>query len=114
MCGIIGVFNNSSAVEQVTATLPLLRKRGKDCAGIATSDTLQQNKQGIFTVPHSNHAVGHTLHSVVGYVPQPLRGKGTLVANCEIYNWQELSRKYFLSAANDADFLLHFLFFQLG
>lgn len=109
MCGIIGVFNNPSAVEQVTIALPLLRNRGRDCAGIATQDTLQQNKQGVFSAPHSDNAVGHTLHSIVGYVPQPLRGKGTLVANCEIYNWQELSKRYSLPSANDADFLLHFL-----
>lgn len=54
-------------------------------------------------------SLGHVLHSVVGEVPQPVHGDGTLVANCEIYNWKELEEKYGLSAENDAELLLKML-----
>lgn len=56
-----------------------------------------------------NLVLGHFLHSVVGEVKQPLKGKGTLVANCEIYNWENLASKYDLEVENDAELLLEIL-----
>lgn len=53
--------------------------------------------------------LGHVLHSVVGEVEQPLTGDGKLVANCEIYNWQELAEDYNLKVRNDAELLLELL-----
>ncbi len=38
-----------------------------------------------------------------------LKNHGILIANCEIYNWQGLDKKYNLNAKNDADLLLKFL-----
>lgn len=53
--------------------------------------------------------LAHRLHSVVGEVEQPLEGDGTLVANCEIYNWKKLAEKYDLKVENDAKLLLELL-----
>jgi asparagine synthase (glutamine-hydrolysing) len=53
--------------------------------------------------------LGHRLHRVVGEVEQPLRGKGLLSANCEIYNWKELNEKYGCETENDAETLLKIL-----
>ena len=94
MCGIIGVFNQNQAKEQVETALALLKNRGKD-----DSKILQLDK-GV---------LGHTLHAVVNHVSQPLQEKGTLTANCEIYNWKDLNNKYQLHAKNDAELILKFL-----
>lgn len=53
--------------------------------------------------------LGHVLHPVVNQVAQPLERDGRLVANCEIYNWQELAEREGIAAANDADLLLALL-----
>jgi len=47
----------------------------------------------------------------VGKIPQPIKSSegSILTANCEIYNWQELNKKYDFKSNNDADFLLNFL-----
>ncbi len=95
MCGIVGIFRDNEAKIKVEAALKLLKKRGKD-------------GHGIQEIPGEG-VLGHTLHAVVGKVAQPLKGKGILVANCEIYNWRELSEKYSLPARNDAELLLKFL-----
>ncbi|MBW2971607.1 diphthine--ammonia ligase, partial [Candidatus Woesearchaeota archaeon] len=58
---------------------------------------------------NTKDCIGHNLHSVVGTVPQPLSGKGTLVTNCEIYNWRELNIRHKIGAVNDADLLLKLL-----
>lgn len=95
MCGIIGIFNTEHAAEQVAKALSFLHHRGKD------------DQQSLSLGPRST--LGHTLHAVIGHVPQPLRKEGVLVANCEIYNWRELAEKYALSVKNDAELLLAFL-----
>ncbi len=92
MCGIIGIVGHPQAKQQVEKALALLQNRGKD-------------GQGIVEISPSC-ALGHTLHAVVGHCPQPLQGKGTLVANCEIYNWRELARQHNSKAENDAQLLL--------
>ena len=60
-------------------------------------------------VETENFAVGHTLHSVVGELQQPIREEGLLSANCEIYNWKELNEKYDWETENDAETLLKIL-----
>lgn len=95
MCGIVGVFGHPEAKKKVQQAIAILKNRGKD-----GSKFLSINPTSVF---------GHTLHAVVNNVPQPIQGKGILVANCEIYNWRELQKKYKLKAKNDAEVLLHLL-----
>ncbi len=110
MCGIIGLFNDKDASAKVKAALALLHKRGKDAAGVASETQVYHAKEyQQLTIPSENNLLGHTLHAVVDCIPQPLKGKGILAANCEIYNWQELNRKYNFAARNDAELLLSFL-----
>ncbi|MEK6900114.1 MAG: diphthine--ammonia ligase, partial [Nanoarchaeota archaeon] len=52
---------------------------------------------------------GHSLHAVVSHIPQPIKKEGILIANCEIYNWKDLNKKYGFDAQNDAELLLLFL-----
>src|SRR3989344_515026 len=94
MCGVIGVFNNPAANDLVEKGMELLSNRGRDARG----------KTG-----EGDCCIGHCLHSIVGFVPQPITRKATLAANCEIYNWKELAKEYRLEARNDADVLLKLL-----
>jgi diphthine-ammonia ligase len=87
MCGIIGVFGQKNGLELVKTGLEVMEKRGIDNIGY-------YEKEG--------NCLGHCLHSVVGAVKQPLKRKGVLVSNCEIYNWKELNEKHGLNAKNDA------------
>lgn len=107
MCGITGVFNHPKAFEQVKTALAILHNRGKDGVGISNFHEVQHhhNLYKFYPLP-GKCIVGHTLHAVVADVPQPLKGKGVLVANCEIYNWKKLNNKYGLKANNDAELLL--------
>lgn len=88
MCGIIGILNRADAIDQVKKGLNVIRYRGKD-------------GEGFFN--EGNCAIGHCLHSVVNFVRQPFNGKGRLIANCEIYNWEELNDVHKLNAKNDAE-----------
>lgn len=96
MCGIIGLFNASSAEQAVLAGLNAIQNRGKDC-------------QKVVPVANPRCAMGHCLHAVVSRVPQPFQGKGTLVANCEIYNWKTLAEQEKSNAGNDAELLFQLL-----
>lgn len=95
MCGIIGIINNPQAEQQVKTALALLKNRGKDGAG--------------YVHINPTSVLGHTLHAVVDNVSQPIKDKGILTANCEIYNWQELALKYHWNVKNDAELLLRLL-----
>ncbi|MBI5389506.1 diphthine--ammonia ligase [Candidatus Woesearchaeota archaeon] len=109
MCGIIGVFNKEEAAVLVKQGLAVMQDRGRDGCGII-AERLQTVKHPaeLITQDHKN-CLGHLLHSIVGFVPQPLKGAGWLSANCEIYNWQELNRKYGWTTENDASTLLHLI-----
>ena len=80
--------------------------------GIAGSENRSLTKDLIDNLQHRGQSsscdgnFGHVLHSVVGEVEQPLRGNGVLIANCEIYNWEELAEKYSFEVENDAELLL--------
>ncbi|MAG20128.1 ATP-binding protein [archaeon] len=89
MCGIIGSFNNKETIKVVRSGLKLM-KRGKDGDNVYFKE---------------NFALGHSLHSIVGHVKQPIVKKGVLVFNGEIYNWEELNKKYKLKAKNDSELL---------
>ena len=101
MCGIIGIFHDKEAKSKVEQALKIMENRGKDGSKIKEIIDTKNRFLGFF---------GHSLHAIVDRVSQPLTGKGTLTANCEIYNWKELAEKYhFSSAKNDAELLLQFL-----
>ena len=89
MCGITGAKNK----KIVEALNQHLSHRGSSCE----------------TVQTGNFSIGHHLHSVVGELSQPIRERGLLSANCEIYNWKELNRKYGWETENDAGTLLKIL-----
>ena len=110
MCGIVGIFHQKNAPEQIKSALALLCNRGKDGIGVSNGKVIAHSKDlsALPSLPGTS-LLGHTLHAIVDEVPQPLQGKGTLVANCEIYNWRELNKKYKFNAKNDAELLLHFL-----
>tara|TARA_Y100000310_G_scaffold202438_1_gene202622 strand:- start:90 stop:2099 length:2010 start_codon:yes stop_codon:yes gene_type:complete len=93
MCGIIGVFGKDCKVR-VEKGLDILRNRGRDGRDIYCGD---------------GFTLGHCLHSIVGFVKQPIVGKGVLVANCEIYNWEELNEKFKLNCKNDSEVLFKLL-----
>lgn len=93
MCGIIGLYSGKDKKtlnNQLEIALEILKERGKDGKKIVGN-------------------LGHTLHSIVGAVPQPLKKKGIFAANCEIYNWKELKEKNKLKAKNDSELLFHLL-----
>jgi len=110
MCGIIGIFNNENASGLVAKGISVIRERGKEAYGIATEYEVQIRKKPEELIPVKDEfAIGHCLHSVVGFLPQPIIGKGKLAANCEIYNWKELCMKHGINAKNDAELLLKML-----
>ncbi len=88
MCGIAGAEEQ----EIVSKIMESLQHRG-------SSD---KTTQGEF-------CLGHVLHSVVGEVKQPFEADGKLIANCEIYNWEELAEKHSLNVENDAELLFKLL-----
>ncbi|MBI4448132.1 diphthine--ammonia ligase [Candidatus Woesearchaeota archaeon] len=108
MCGIVGFFGTKEAVRNVFDSLNILRNRGKDGYGISTKKKVLHSKTlgDLKNVEGGDCAVGHCLHSIVGYVPQPLVKSGKLVVNCEIYNWQELAQKHKLTVKNDSELML--------
>jgi len=95
MCGIIGVFGRQDARELVEQGLKTLENRGKDGSSIHSQ---------------KDYALGHCLHSLVGFLKQPLiEGNNLFAANCEIYNWESLNKKYDLTARNDAEAIFRLL-----
>ncbi|MFH1510994.1 MAG: asparagine synthetase B, partial [Candidatus Woesearchaeota archaeon] len=105
MCGIAGVFNNDEACSNVVRALEVLQKRGRDWFGIADGkNTSSAESIPCLALLSSRNVIAHCLHSVVGVVPQPL--DHCFVANCEIYNWEELARQHGLKVKNDAGLLL--------
>src|SRR3989344_6081189 len=49
----------------------------------------------------------HLFLSIVVFVEQPIKNR--FVANCEIYNWEILNKKYKFKAKNDAELLFYFV-----
>ncbi|MBN2457738.1 diphthine--ammonia ligase [Candidatus Woesearchaeota archaeon] len=105
MCGIVGVFENRGSIGSIgnnrrKAASELVKK------GLKAIQYRGRDGQGIFC--KGSYAIGHCLHSVVGRVKQPLicSNDSAFAANCEIYNWLELNKRYGLSAKNDAELML--------
>jgi diphthine-ammonia ligase len=108
MCGIIGVYNNKHAGEHVKKGLEALKARGRDGYGITDGVNSHYSKR-ISSLPtvSSDNVLGHCLLSIVGRVHQPIQN--SFVANCEIYNWKGLNRKYHFKKENDAEVLFMIL-----
>jgi len=99
MCGITGYINIKNHKHLSNQSLNKIIHRGLDNTS---------------TYSLENSTFSHCLHSVVGNQPQPIVQEDFIFgANCEIYNWKELAKKYKLKANNDADLLLQFLIFNL-
>ena len=115
MCGITGFFNTQYAAEHTYRALTILKNRGMDGAGACGADWVEHSDDvDSLTVPKDINILGHTLHSMVNFVPQPIVREGRLVANCEIYNWKELSSKYDIDAKNDSDLLIQLIEKQIA
>lgn len=111
MCGILGLFNDPRFSANFSKGWKALAHRGLDAAGCSDGSRVQY----VPAVPPrlaktiARSGVAHCLHAIVARVPQPMVGAGTLVANCEIYNWKTLAHTHRLNAQNDADALFGLL-----
>ncbi len=95
MCGIVAIFNEKNCEKLAKECLERILHRGKDAKKV---------------IAEKNFAVAHCLHHLCGKkVIQPLSGKGIFAADCEIYNWKELCKKFDISARNDAELLFFLL-----
>jgi len=93
MCSIAGIYGKNS--KQIKEINSLLNHRGPDRSKIVDFYGLK---------------LAHNLLSIVGYMPQPLKTeKEILIANCEIYNWKELSKKEKILAKSDSELLFKLL-----
>lgn len=108
MCGIIGVHGLENACDLVVKGMNLIKYRGLDGYGLFDSNKVNYSDKINFEINASKFAMGHCLHSVVNKVSQPFVSKGVFAVNCEIYNWEELCKKFSINARNDAE-----LFFLL-
>ncbi len=109
MCGIIGFFDYDDSAQKTVKGLQIMKNRGKDYYGISNGkETIYSKKLSQLKLEGKN-VIGHCLHAMVSVVPQPLKAKGFLVANCEIYNWKKISKKYKYDACNDSEALLKLL-----
>ncbi len=102
MCGILAFYDKDLKEKKIFENLNLesLRVRGKDF----------ENHTII-----KNFFLYQSLHSTTTLNKPLFKGKGILLANCEIYNYKELeeeyNKKYNLNfnSKNDTEFLLKFL-----
>jgi diphthine-ammonia ligase len=110
MCGIIGIFGRQDAREAMHIGLKILQQRGRDGFGLANENNVWVGDSlDDFPQWQSVNLLGHCLHAIVGHVQQPLSRYGQLVANCEIFNWKELTNQVPDQPKNDADLLLMLL-----
>ncbi|MBN1385819.1 diphthine--ammonia ligase [Candidatus Woesearchaeota archaeon] len=110
MCGIIGYFGPELDKEKIRAAFALIESRGKDAYGYSNGSTVEIKKHiDRLSLKDTTNFFLHKLHSIVGSRPQPFKGKGIFIANCEIYNWEELDQKYDLGAGNDAELMFRLI-----
>lgn len=112
MCSIIGVFGNKHSYD-LKKGMSAMQNRGRDAYGVFDGELVIEKNFADLS-PQCKNVLGHTLHSIVGYNPQPFvsktkKGQTAFAANCEIYNWQELANAQGLQAKNDS----HALFLLL-
>jgi len=108
MCGIIGAFNRENAFQIVQTGLSIIKERGRDGYGYYDGKKAVHKKSiEEFPSTDSKNVLGHSLHSIVGEVFEPIEDGGAILsANCEIYNWKELAKTHSIDAENDAVLLL--------
>lgn len=114
MCSIIGCFHDEHAFSTIQRGLTIMKERGRDGCGYYDGEVYSALSPEQLPPSTAKHILGHGLHAIVDFVPQPLQKQdAVLVANCEIYNWKELAKENKITAKNDSDLLLQLLV-QLG
>ncbi|MDP2750721.1 MAG: diphthine--ammonia ligase [Nanoarchaeota archaeon] len=113
MCGIIGIFNEKegTAKKKIIKGLKAIENRGRDGFGLSNGSWTEFSKElnKLSKGDEDKNLIGHALHSVVNFIPQPILGEEknrSIVANCEIYNWKELNQRYGLDAQNDSQLII--------
>jgi len=110
MCGIVGIFHEQNACIKTKTALKTIQNRGKDACGLTDGKQIIHKKTiSLLPLLNTENCLGHILHAVVNKIPQPLQEtnhSSILAANCEIYNWQDLNKKYSFNAKNDAELML--------
>ncbi len=110
MCGITGFFNQANAGPNAKQAIAAMHNRGINGCGLASGEKVVYAKSpDKLKEIEGEKVLGHLLHNVVGEVRQPIRGKGWLSANCEIYNWKALAKKHKVKAKNDTELVLKLL-----
>lgn len=110
MCAIIGYYNFPKSSDLTINSLKKVSYRGIEGAGIYDgSDIITKDSINELPATDSTSSMGHLLHSMVGFLRQPICSEGVLVSNCEIYNWKELAKKYDFKVQNDSELLLRLL-----
>lgn len=109
MCGILGIFNSKEPAEKARKALEMMQNRGKDSYGSWSDGKLHYSDNLLDLKIEKGNILAQCLHSVVGFVKQPLMNKGVLVANCELYNWKELAAEHKIKAENDAELMLRLI-----
>jgi asparagine synthase (glutamine-hydrolysing) len=117
MCGIIGFINQKEATKKNLDGLKILQKRGLDGYGIYDGNTISTYSsltelQSYFSKLQDQKfslSMAHVLHAIEGDVKQPIKQKGVLVFNGEIYNYKELNNKLNIKTDNDSQTLLNYL-----
>jgi len=132
MCGVIGIFSNSSVFRDLYQGLLSIQHRGQDAAGIITFDGRFHTKKGnglvrdIFTAEHTqrltgNIGLGHTRYPTIGggrgEDAQPFQVNspfGIIMAhNGNVLNYTELKQLLFekyhrlLNSDNDVESILN-------
>lgn len=93
MCGIIGVLNSK---RDVSKGLEVISYRGLDASNVVCV--------GEFCF------FGHCLHSMTGFVEQPLVFEDSFfVCNSEIYNFELLASRHGFSVRNDSELIFKYL-----
>jgi amidophosphoribosyltransferase len=132
MCGVIGIFSNSSVFRDLYQGLLSIQHRGQDAAGIITYDGRFHTKKGnglvrdIFTAEHAQRltgtiGLGHTRYPTIGggrgEDAQPFQVNspfGIIMAhNGNVVNYTELKQLLFekyhrlLNSDNDVESILN-------
>ncbi|RLE38843.1 hypothetical protein DRJ17_02710 [Candidatus Woesearchaeota archaeon] len=112
MCGIVGVFNNDEAVKIAIDSFKIIKNRGQDGYGVTDGKKITQDTKIISFLKKleklkTKNIMMHNLHKLGDRGLQPLKSnKGLFICDCEIYNWQHLTKKHQIKAKTDAELLM--------